>query len=688
MASKAGFGRRDLTPDLGRRIAGYSLCSPNAQGVLGRLEASALVFELSGELLALVSIDLLAGSRWVATKVAERLGWPLDRVLVAGTHTHAGPSGVFATGYDDLTSHHTGFDDFAAERAVDAAHTAVLDALASRRAAVVGFGRARVVGALWNRSSRATLWNRTPGEAGFGQDPDGWDAPGPGRERRVATWITGHDPGPLPAIPPWAHEGGSFAEFLATLTTQPLGACVGQNGPLEQAKEAERALAWDEAQVVWAEQPDGAPIGAFVLPPGTPAVLGFRYELFGPDVHGLVRRRLPWPAAIGGGVVGDVNVVPPDQTADQLRAARGDYDTVLPSLRSAAAALATAIEGAVADARTGLRGDLRVATALRHPTVASAPFVDLRLQPRELSDEAHVGPETLRGSELAPGAKMLPRFGPASPFDAADPQSPKRRWPLSKVAAPATTRVQLVRFTDPLGAPIAGIVAASTELSSGLARTMTDALAPSLGRVFLASPAGDYLSYASTPAEYRAQEYETSSVVYGRFTGEWLLVVVRGLLPKTGLVGPVTPLAPHPKVPDYDGPGAVPLPSARFERFRGEGPAHGVEATVTADGGLRIAGWFTPVAHAARAPVPPGVPLFRLTDGTRTVDEIGAVGLCARIGGTKHRWAFQVDLAAADAFPAGSVVRFLWSGSSQDRPRSAVPPVTIPAAGTARATSG
>jgi hypothetical protein len=174
VASKAGFGKRDLTPDLGRRIAGYSLCSPNAQGVMGRLEARALVLELAGEHLALIGVDLLAGSRWVAVKVAERLGWPLDRVLVAGTHVHAGPSGVLASGYDDLTSKNTGFDTFAAGRAVDAAHNAVLDALAAAKPARLGFGSARVAGAVWNRSSRATLWNRVPGEPEFGHDPDGW----------------------------------------------------------------------------------------------------------------------------------------------------------------------------------------------------------------------------------------------------------------------------------------------------------------------------------------------------------------------------------------------------------------------------------------------------------------------------------------------------------------------------------
>jgi neutral ceramidase len=688
VASKAGFGKRDLTPDLGRRIAGYSLCSPNAQGVFGRLEARALVLELEGERIALLGIDLLAGSRWVAQRVAERLGWGLDRVLVAGTHVHAGPSGVFASGYDDVTSKNTGFDDFAATRAVDAAHAAIVDALAALQPARVGFGSAHVVGAAWNRSSRATLWNRVPGEAGFAQDPDPLGAPTPGRERAVATWINGVDPGPLPAIPPWPHEGSSFAEFLASLTTQPLGACVGQNGPLEQAKAAERALAWSEAQVVWAERPTGAPIGAFAIPPGTPAVLGFKYELFGPDVHGFVRSRVPFPVAIGGGVVGDVNVMPPSLSADELRAARKDLDTVLPAIREAAAALAVAIEAAVADAKTRLRADLRVATALRHPTVAGAAFTDPRGTPRKLADEAHVGPETLRGSELAPGAKALPRFGPADAFDPADPQSPKRKWPLSKIDAPTTTRVHLVRFTDAAGAPVAGLLAAGTELSCGLARVLTDALAPQLGRVLLASPAGDYLSYASTPLEYRAQEYETSSVVYGRLTGDWLLTVARGLVGQTGLVGPVPPLVRDPKAPDYDRPGEVPLPSERFERYRGEAGAHGFEVTRMPGGGLRLAGWFTPVSSSPRATITPGTPLFRITDGATTVDEIGAVAVCARIGGSHRRWAFQLELDATGSFPTGAQVRFVWSGASEDRPRSAFPPVTVPATGTARQVSG
>jgi hypothetical protein len=676
MATRAAFAKRDLTPDLGRRIAGYSLCSPNAQGVLGRLEARVLVLELDGERVALVGIDLLAGTRWVAERVAARLGWSLDRVLVAGTHVHAGPSGVFATGYDSATSKHTGFDAFAAGRAEDAVYDAIVEAVAALAPAVVGFGSARAPGAAWNRSARATLWNRVPGEAGWNDDPDTLGPPPPGRERAVAAWIQGADPGPLPPIPPFAHEGHLFEGFVSNLVHQPLGVCVGQNGPLERASAAERALAWDEAQVVWAETPAGAPLGAFALPPGTPAVLGFRYALFGADVHGLVRTQVPFPVALAGGVVGDVNALPPNRTADEVRAARDDFDTVWPALREAATALAAAIVAAVADAKTRLRDDLRLVTAVRHPTVAAATFVDPRGTPRTLDDEAHVGPETLRGSELAPGAKLLPRFGPAA-FDRTSPQSPKRRWLLSKLDAPTTTRVQVVRFTDPAGAPVAALLGSPMELSSAYARVLTDTLAPTVGQVLLASPCGDYLSYASTPLEYRAQEYETSSVVYGRFTGDWLLSVFQDLAAQRGVVGPVPALVPEPKDPDYDRSREVPLPSARFEAFRGEPAESGLVALRLPDGSLRVAGWFTPTDPEARAVITPGVPLFTLGDGVRTVDEIGAMALCARIGGHGKRWAFQLELDGATFLP-GAGLRFTWTGAHGDRPTAPLPTVTVP----------
>ncbi|MCA9489387.1 MAG: hypothetical protein KC621_05675, partial [Myxococcales bacterium] len=88
---KAGFGRASLTPEVGRGTGGYSICAPFGQGWWGRLTASALVLIDGDHRVALVAIDLHAGSRWVAERAARILGWKKHEILLAGTHTHLGP---------------------------------------------------------------------------------------------------------------------------------------------------------------------------------------------------------------------------------------------------------------------------------------------------------------------------------------------------------------------------------------------------------------------------------------------------------------------------------------------------------------------------------------------------------------------------------------------------------------------
>lgn len=122
----AGAATADLTPDGPVRRGGYGNRAEPATGVLDPLLARVLTLTRDGRTVAMVVCDLLGVSRRLVEParalVAERHGIPADHVLVAATHTHAGPEGLF-----------TDADRPYLERGAEAIAGAVGDALATRR---------------------------------------------------------------------------------------------------------------------------------------------------------------------------------------------------------------------------------------------------------------------------------------------------------------------------------------------------------------------------------------------------------------------------------------------------------------------------------------------------------------------------------------------------------------------------
>jgi len=92
---RAGAATRDLTPALGAPLSGYgSIRSEASERMCGRLFATALVLDDGhGERVALVAVDLHAGTRYLAelaaVRVAASCGVGIDRLFLAGTHTHS-----------------------------------------------------------------------------------------------------------------------------------------------------------------------------------------------------------------------------------------------------------------------------------------------------------------------------------------------------------------------------------------------------------------------------------------------------------------------------------------------------------------------------------------------------------------------------------------------------------------------
>jgi len=94
----AGAAKVDITPPVGLPMGGYGARSERSRGIVDPLHARVAVLSDGRGDIAVIVCDLLGvGSELVAEtrrQVEERAGVPPERVLVAATHTHAGPAGL------------------------------------------------------------------------------------------------------------------------------------------------------------------------------------------------------------------------------------------------------------------------------------------------------------------------------------------------------------------------------------------------------------------------------------------------------------------------------------------------------------------------------------------------------------------------------------------------------------------
>ncbi len=103
---KAGAAAIDITPPVGVALDGYGGRTDVSLGVHDPLYARCLFLDDGVNRLALVVCDLIGIGNFLAARarelIAERPGIPPRNVLVAATHTHAGPAGVRGRGEDVL----------------------------------------------------------------------------------------------------------------------------------------------------------------------------------------------------------------------------------------------------------------------------------------------------------------------------------------------------------------------------------------------------------------------------------------------------------------------------------------------------------------------------------------------------------------------------------------------------------
>ncbi len=144
-----GFGQCDITPPLGLPLGGYGARFGGADAVLDRLHGRAIVIDDGVAAIAIIVLDLVhVFADWTAC-VRERItrthGIAAERVLIAATHTHAGPA-VFRSAIerDERLATYE-------QVLVDQVVASIGDARQRAKPAVLRFGRAAVAGVAANR---------------------------------------------------------------------------------------------------------------------------------------------------------------------------------------------------------------------------------------------------------------------------------------------------------------------------------------------------------------------------------------------------------------------------------------------------------------------------------------------------------------------------------------------------------
>ena len=149
---KVGFGKRSISPPIGAPLAGFAARQGVCEGIHDELFARAVVIEDSGTVVALVSLDLLAvASDFVdETRRVIAAQVPIEpaAILIASTHTHAGPVTVNAF-FNPDESLDAGYMALLGNAIVEAVETA----WQSRFPARVGIGTGTIDGLGVNRRS-------------------------------------------------------------------------------------------------------------------------------------------------------------------------------------------------------------------------------------------------------------------------------------------------------------------------------------------------------------------------------------------------------------------------------------------------------------------------------------------------------------------------------------------------------
>ncbi len=522
----AGLGRADITPPPGLGTYAYGPEGLEARGFRNRLYARALVLEdADGERVAFVVADLGVISamlhRSVASRIVEPTGIGADRLVLAATHTHAGPAHFIGVKqFDDHGSAIAGLDTAVVRFLAERIAGAVAEAVDSSRPARLAVARVPVWGFTRNRSLSA-----------YRRNPD------------------------------------SLKVYLP---------------PPDLELEADQRAVDPTWTMLRVDQL--APDGSGYLPAGALSIFAIHgnaipsvNDLFDGDIHALVERQLEmhidsltgWiptyePRAVhllANGTVGDVAPIHPESARcppPQLRLGRRpggphapppaeEWRPVSPERAASCMASAAAYVDSAGRALAQRAAEIfdGLASRLSGEIVIARSFLTLPLKgelaPQALCEQPRVGTATLAGSESSPtryyGWRFIGLFptgfehgGSAIGSPTGSCHAPKRLalgalqgMLVGEHGFPELAQLMVVQ----LGGLLLVAVPAEVTVGAGVMMQNSVRRAAEAAGLFPESTAliglanGD-LRYVTTPWEYTAQDYEGASTLYGPATAEVL----------------------------------------------------------------------------------------------------------------------------------------------------------------------
>lgn len=582
-----GSARVDITPELGVGLAGHGPMANAAQGAFGRLFATLLLLEDDeGTRLLLVATDLFAGSRFLHELLGRELadaGLSTDRIVLAASHGHRTPSSLLGSlSFDRLAGpawvrepwdHH--FDRGRAValgqrmvtgvRAILGPEERTAD-LVTLRPARVALSGPRMWGWSTNRTASALDGLQTamdPDEALWSDPPQLDDAQRRRLGRQLNTveppgWL--FDEGVPPRTPAFIPGGLHPIEDRPLRTKEPVGpgsvpdghtidevlrdVCrfgdiapvlgilpidKGPRRPMRKAP-SDRALVDARLHLLLAYERDGTPIGAFGVFGATPSLLGGRHAVFTGDAYGVAsmvartRMQTPVPVGIGGGALGDVNLVPRGTPLDEVRARGELLEDAAEMVQEVAEAFAVALVDALANGADEAVDDLRFRVGYLEVSPAG-----LGLDPFGRQSGTSLGGSELAGSPLA----ILYEEGMRSRPGAVEQQSPKPGiYPLE--GPPEVWPLRQIQMTR-AGTPWWSLVALPHECATVLANDLAVVVGAGEHPVTVVSPCGEFAGYANDRWGYVAQGYEGSMNLHGRYTGDALVRTFEAGLPQAFL---------------------------------------------------------------------------------------------------------------------------------------------------------
>ncbi len=512
-AFRAGAAIVDLTPPPGLPGLGFSAAGQDDfRGHRGRLTARAIVVEdREGDRAAVVCVDLGMSSRLLRARVAEAVsaetGLDVDRIMLAATHTHAGPAGYCSNGWYNVLgspSPTNGYDARLTAFLVERIAAAVRGACGSLEAASAVVEHAMTEGLVRNRSIEP-----------FQQNEE---------------WADPDDPGDRP-------------------------------DPVDRQLTMLRL----------ASARTGRPIAALFVHTGHNAVVRKENDLFHPDVFGVAVRELERRAsgrspetvfAFAAGCEGDVSFTwnQVDRIPDH---GHGEADRLGRALGAQAWKLFAAQRGAARDpdvAHAHAEEAIGGAELTEGRRVAKRPYFGVSTVAGAEDGRSFLYPFIDEGVRAPAGTDH--EHAPKPIFLKPLQDELQRRGARPPTIAP----VQVLRIA---GLHLVGLpVEPTTQLARRVRTDVLDALADEGSivpeqRIVIVGIANDYMGYCVTSEEYQLQHYEGASTLYGpneeRFFRERAATLAASLPAEHA---PAQPRRATPPTTFHPGPEVSRLPTA------------------------------------------------------------------------------------------------------------------------------